>query len=366
MSSDPNTNPGIDPNANTGVNDPKETIGAAPASTTSSMMPSMKMPSIKVPKLSTDKQSIGEILNKDSVKGMDLSTDLDGLTGNMVAIACIHRGMFDTTPSTVIKNMEKSLKAFTAVKLTGVSGDEIDNLNKFPDTTNAKCEVLDSKNNKNVTEISEQDAKNKNAQLFTLIKSAIASDTDINTGTVRSSIRDEIASYNTVLGQLSGVTGNTDGLKFAAEAAACTQVVFGVEYENNKVKRVVGRVQSVGISIETGDFSMDLDGEKYVITAGKDAGITVKTILKKILNTKKPIEMKVEETQPAEEEQAGQVQAGQAGQGQAGQVQGQQSQQVVPGGKSKRRRHKKKGTRKHKPKRTMKKRKSSHRRSSKK
>ena len=84
MSSDPNTNPGIDPNANTGVNDPKETIGAAPASTTSSMMPSMKMPSIKVPKLSTDKQSIGEILNKESVIGMDLSADLDGLTDDWI------------------------------------------------------------------------------------------------------------------------------------------------------------------------------------------------------------------------------------------------------------------------------------------
>lgn len=335
------------PNATSGVNNANTAAAPAPASTTTEM---------KMPDLSSDKKSIDEILNKDSVKGMDLTANLDGLTGNMVAIACIHRGMFDTTPSTVIKNMEKSLKAFTAVKLTGVSGDEIDNLNKFPDTTNAKCEVLDSKNNKNVTEISEQDAKNKNAQLFTLIKSAIASDTDINTGTVRSSIRDEIASYNTVLGQLSGVTGNTDGLKFAAEAAACTQVVFGVEYENNKVKRVVGRVQSVGISIETGDFSMDLDGEKYVITAGKDAGITVKTILKKILNTKKPIEMKVEETKPAEE-----------GQEQAGQVQGQAEQTTTTaGGKSKRRRHKKKGTRKHKPKRTMKKRKSSHRRSSKK
>jgi hypothetical protein len=339
---------------------------AAPASTTTSMMSS-----IKVPKLSTDKQSIGEILNKDSVKGMDLNANLNGLTDHMVAIACIHKGkIFETKPSGLINNMEKSLKAFTAVKLTSVPGDEIDNLNKFPDTTNAKCEVLDSKNNKNVTEISEQDAKNKNAQLFTLIKSAIASDSAINTGTFRSSIRDEIASYNTVLGQLSGVTGNTDGLKFAATGNACTQVVFGVEYENNEdenneVKRVVGRVQSVGNSIETGDFSMDLDGDKYIITAGKDAGITVKTILKKILNTgSKPIEMKVEEGEEEEEEAEGEAKPAEGKAKPA--VQGQGQTTSPTGGKSKRRRHKKKGTRKHKPKRTMKKRKSSRRRSSKK
>ena len=355
---DPNANPVIDPNANPGVNNPKATSGAA-STTTSMKMPSMKMPSIKVPKLSTDKQSIGEILNKDSVKGVDLNANLNGLTDHMVAIACIHMGLFDTTPSSLINNMEKSLKAFTAVKLTGVPGDEIDVLNKFPDTTNAKCEVLDSKNNKNVTEISEQDAKNKNAQLFTLIKSAIATDSDISTGTLRSSKRDEIASYNTVLEQLSGITGATDGLKFAASYAACTQVVFGVEYENNEVKRevkrVVGRVQSVGNSIETGDFSMDLDGDKYIITAGKDAAITVKTILKKILNTgSKPIEMKVEEAKPAEGEAEGEAKP-------AG-----QTTTSSTGGKSKRRRHKKKGTRKHKPKRTMKKRKSSRRRSSKK
>jgi hypothetical protein len=345
---DPNANTGVnDPNANTGVNDPNATSGAAPASTTTSM----KMPNMpSVSEMKGDKQSIGEILNKDSVKGMDLTANLDGLTDNMVAIACIHRGaMFDTTPSTLINNMEKSLKAFTAVKLTNVDSNEIDNLNKFPDTTTAKCEVLDSKNNKNVTEISEQDAKNKNAQLFTLIKSAISSDTTINTGTFRSSIRKEIASYNTVLGQLSGGVD----LKFAG-ANACTQVVFGVEYDNSEVKRVVGRIQSVGNSIETGDFSMDLDGDKYVITAGKDAGITVKTILKKILNTKKPIEMKVEEAKPAEGEAEGEAKP-------AG-----QTTTSSTGGKSKRRRHKKKGTRKHKPKRTMKKRKSSRRRSSKK
>ena len=353
--SDPNANPGVNgPNTNPGI-DPNATSGAAaPASTTTTT--SMKMPDMPL----SDKKSIGEILNKDSVKGMDLTDNLNGLTDNMVAIACIHKEeMFNTTSSSLINNMEKSLKAFTAVKLTNVDSNEIDVLNKFPDTTNAKCEVLDSKNNKNVTEISEQDAKNKNAQLFTLIKSAISSDTDISTGRIRSSIRNEIASYNTVLGQLSGVTGNFDGLKFAATGNACTQVVFGVEYDNSKVKRVVGRIQSVGNNIETGDFSMDLDGEKYVITAGKDAGITVKTILKKILNTKKPIEMKVEETKPAA------AAAGQQSQ-KKGTVVAPAGQTTTTGGKSKRRRHKKKGTRKHKPKRTMKKRKSSHRRSSKK
>lgn len=332
----------------TGPDNSGEKGPASTTTTTSMKMPDMpNMPSAS--EMKGDKQSIGDILNTNSVKGMDLSANLDGLTENMVAIACIHRGaMFDTTPSTLINNMEKSLKNFTAVKLTGVPGDEIDNLNKFPDTTNAKCEVLDSKNNKNVTEISEQDAKNKNAQLFTLIKTAIGSDTEINTGTLRSSKRKEIASYNTVLGQLSGGVD----LKFAG-ANACTQVVFGVEYENNEVKRVVGRIQSVGNSIETGNFSMDLDGDKYVITAGKDAGITVKTILKKILNTKKPIEMKVEETKPAAPPAAGKDGE-------------QEGQSVIGGGKSKRRRHKKKGTRKHKPKRTMKKRKSSRRRSGKK
>lgn len=349
-----------DPNANT-VIDPNATSGAAPASTTTTTT-SMNMPNMpSTSELKGDKQSIGDILNKDSVKGMDLSANLDGLTENMVAIACIHKQ--STESSNVLNNMEKSLKAFTAVKLTNVDSNEIDVLNKFPDTTNAKCEVLDSKNNKNVTEISEQDAKNKNAQLFTLIKSAISSDSDISTGKVRDSKRTEIATYNTVLGQLSGVTGATDGLKFAAEFTGCTQVVFGVEYDNIEVKRVVGRIQSVGSgltgAVETGDFSMDLDGEKYVITAGKDAGITVKTILKKILNTKKPIEMKVEETKPAA-----------AAAGQQSQIKGTVAapagQTTTTGGKSKRRRHKKKGTRKHKPKRTMKKRKSSHRRSSKK
>ena len=293
---------------------------------------------------------------------MDLNANLNGLTDNMVAIACIHKQ--STESSNVLNNMEKSLKAFTAVKLTNVDSNEIDVLNKFPDTTNAKCEVLDSKNNKNLDVINDQDAKDKNAQLFTLIKSAISSDSDISTGKVRDSKRTEIATYNTVLGQLSGVTGATDGLKFAAEFTGCTQVVFGVKYENSEVKRVVGRIQSVGSgltgAVQTGDFSMDLDGEKYVITAGKDAGITVKTILKKILNTKKPIEMKVEETKPAAAAAGQQSQikgtvAAPAGQG-----------QTTTGGKSKRRRHKKKGTRKHKPKRTMKKRKSSHRRSSKK
>lgn len=332
--SDPNANQGSDPNATLG-----DGVIAAPAPASTTNMPSMS-------DMSSDKKSIDEILNKDSIKGMDLNASLGGLTDNMVAIACQHK--ISDKSSNVLSNMEKSLKSFTAIKLSDITNPmEIDALNKFPDTTSAKCEVLDSKNNKNVTEISEPDAKNKNAQLFTLIKSAISSDTDISTGVVGDSKRTEIATYNTVLGQLSGVTGNTDGLKFAG-ANACTQVVFGVEYENNEVKRVVGRVQSVGNSIETGDFSMDLDGDKYVITAGKDQGITIKTILKKILNTKKPIEVKVEETKSAAVPPAG------------------EQQEVISGGKSKRRRHKKKGTRKHKPKRTMKKRKSSRRRSSKK
>ena len=87
---------------------------------------------------------------------MDLSANLDGLTNNMVAIACQHK--YSDESSNVLNNMEKSLYSFTAVKLTNVDSNEIDVLNKFPDTTNAKCEVLDSKNNKNVTEISEQDA----------------------------------------------------------------------------------------------------------------------------------------------------------------------------------------------------------------
>jgi len=362
--SDPNANPVIDPNDTSTVTPTGSGTTVTPTVTPTGSGETTTT-SMKMPDFSSDKKSIGEILNKDSVKGMDLNATLDGLTDNMVAIACIHKQ--SDKSSNVLNNMEKSLKAFTAVKLTNVDSNEIDVLNKFPDTTTAKCEVLDSKNNKNVTEISEQDAKNKNAQLFTLIKSAIASDSDISTGRFRSSIRKEIASYNTVLGQLSGVTGNTDGLKFAASGNSCTQVVFGVEYENNEVKRVVGRIQSVGSgptgAVQTGDFSMDLDGDKYIITAGKDAGITVKTILKKILNTKKPIEMKVEETQPAEEGEGeeGEGQAGQAVQGQAG-----QGQTTTTGGKSKRRRHKKKGTRKHKPKRTMKKRKPSHRRSSKK
>ena len=331
--SDPNTNQGPDANAT-----PGDGVIAAPAPASTTNMPSMS-------DMSSDKKSIDEILNKDSIKGMDLNASLGGLTDNMVAIACQHK--ISDKSSNVLSNMEKSLKSFTAIKLSNITNPmEIDALNKFPDTTSAKCEVLDSKNNKNVTEISEQDAKNKNAQLFTLIKSAISSDTDISTGVVGDSKRTEIATYNTVLGQLSGVD-----LKFAAGRNGCTQVVFGVEYDSNEVKRVVGRVQSVGAgpsgAVQTGDFSMDLDGDKYVISAGKDDGITVKTILKKILNTKKPIEVKVD-APPAVKEGEGQ------GEG------------PIVGGKSKRRRHKKKGTRKHKPKRTMKKRKSSRRRSSKK
>lgn len=350
--SDPNANPVIDPNdtstvtptgSGTTVTPTVTPTGSGETTTTSMKMPDMPSTS----ELKGDKQSIGDILNKDTIKGMDLNANLDGLTDNMVAIACLHKT--SDKSSNVLNNMEKSLKSFTAVKLTNVDSNEIDVLNKFPDTTNAKCEVLDSKSNKNVTEISEPDAKTKYAQLFTLIKTAISSDTDISTGVIGDSKRTEIATYNTVLGELSGVTGTLDGLKFAARGNGCTQVVFGVEYENNEVKRVVGRIQSVGSgpsgAVETGDFSMDIDGEKYVITAGKDQGITVKTILKKILNTKKPIEMKVEETTTAPA--------------------GPQN-QTIAGGKSKRRRHKKKGTRKHKPKRTMKKRKSSHRRSSKK
>lgn len=362
MSSNPNANPVINPNDTSTVTPTGSGTTVTPTSSGKTST-TMKMPSMKMSDFSSQKKSIDEILNKDSVKGMDLKAYLDGLTENVVAIACLHKNdFFVGEKSSVINNMEKSLKNFTAVKLTGVPGNEIDVLNKFPDTTNAKCEVLDSKNNKNITEISEPDAKTKYAQLFTLIKSAISSETNISTGKVRDSKKTEIEPYNTVLGELSGGVD----LKFAGENP-CTQVVFGVQYENDEVKKVVGRIQSVGSgttgAVETGDFSMDLDGEKYVITAGKDAGITVKTILKKILNTgKKPIEVKVEETKPAEEEQAGQ-----AGQVQAGQVQGQAEQTTTTaGGKSKRRRHKKKGTRKHKPKRTMKKRKSSHRRSSKK
>lgn len=332
--SDPNANQGSDPNATLG-----DGVIAAPAPASTTNMPSMS-------DMSSDKKSIDEILNKDSIKGMDLNASLGGLTDNMVAIACQHK--ISDKSSNVLSNMEKSLKSFTAIKLSDITNPmEIDALNKFPDTTSAKCEVLDSKNNKNVTEISEPDAKNKNAQLFTLIKSAISSDTDISTGVVGDSKRTEIATYNTVLGQLSGVD-----LKFAAGRNGCTQVVFGVEYDSNEVKRVVGRVQSVGAgpsgAVQTGDFSMDLDGDKYVITAGKDQGITIKTILKKILNTKKPIEVKVEETKSAAVPPAG------------------EQQEVISGGKSKRRRHKKKGTRKHKPKRTMKKRKSSRRHSGKK
>lgn len=332
-------------------------IDTPPAST-------MKMPSTS--EIKGDKQSIGDILNKDIIKGMDLNASLDGLTGNMVAIACLHNQ--STSSSNVLNNMEKSLKSFTAVKLTNVPGGEIDSLNKSPDTTTAKCEVLDSKNNKNITEISEPDAKNKNAQLFALIKTAISSDTDISTGIVGDSKRTEIATYNTVLGQLSGVTGALDGLKFAAFKNSCTQVVFGVEYDDkNEVKRVVGRAQSVGAgptgAVQTGDFSMDLDGDKFVITAGKDQGITIKTILKKILNTKKSIEVKVEKPEKPATATASAIPA--AGNS-TNSFDADNATPTEGGGKSKRRRHKKKGTRKHKPKRTMKKRKSSRRRSSKK
>ena len=141
--SDPDANTVIDPNATSGVNNANTAAAPVTAPVTASTTTEMKMPD-----LSSDKKSIGEILNKDSIKGMDLNANLNGLTDNMVAIACIHKQ--STESSNVLNNMEKSLKAFTAVKLTNVDSNEIDVLNKFPDTTNAKCEVLDSKNNKNL------------------------------------------------------------------------------------------------------------------------------------------------------------------------------------------------------------------------
>ena len=280
------------------------------------------------------------------VKGMDLNANLGGLTKNMVAIACQHK--MSKLSTSALNNFKKDLKSYTSVKIVGAQDPDIENLNTNAGTdlgADVKCHVLDSGENRNLTEVQD---KSNSAKLFALIKSAISSDTDISTGTVRSSKRTDIVALESELKTLSKVD-----LKFAAATNACTQLVFGFELEGNEVKSVVGRIQSVGSGttgdVQTGDFKMEIEGDKYVITATKDSSATITTLLKKILGLKKEIEVKEPEKPTADATNTEGADAAATG-----------------GGKTKHRRHKKKGTRKHKPKRTMKKRKSSRRRSSKK
>lgn len=293
------------------------------------------------------------------VKGMDLTANLGSLTTNMVAIACQHKN--DFASSSAINNFKKDLMIYTSVKIVGAQDPDIENLN----TNNGglsdavKCHVLDSGENRNLTESPD---KLNSAKLFALIKSAIASDTDVSTGIVRSSKRDDIVALQQKL--TTELLGEGIKLKFAAMKNACTQLVFGFELEGNEVTRVVGRIQSVGSGltgdVQTGDFNMEIEGDKYVISAGKDSAPMITTLLKKILGLKKEIEVKEPEKPAPANPAAG------AG-GDPANLEGNLEGNPTPGGgKTKHRRHKKKGTRKHKPKRTMKKRKSSRRRSSKK
>ena len=282
------------------------------------------------------------------VVGMDLTANLGSLTTNMVAIACQHKN--DFASSSAINNFKKDLKVYTSVKIVGAQGPDIEILNTNAGTdlgADVKCHVLDSGKNRNLTESPD---KLNSAKLFALIKSAIASDTDVSTGIVRSSKRTDIVELQQKL--TTELLGEGVNLKFADQKNACTQLVFGFELEGDQVKRVIGRIQSVGAAIggsgvKTGDFNMVIQDDKYVISAGKDSAPMITTLLKKILGLTKEIEVK-EPEKPA-----------------AGDGANSNTTDTKGGGKTKRRRNKK-GTRKHKPKRTMKKRKSSRRRSSKK
>ena len=295
------------------------------------------------------------------VVGMDLTANLGSLTKNMVAIACQHKS--DSESSSAINNFKKDLKSYTSVKIVAAQSEDVIKLNKNAGTdlgAGVKCHVLDSGENRNLTESPD---KLNSAKLFALIKKAISSDTDISTGKVRSSKRTDIVALESELQTLSKLD-----LKFAAGTNACTQLVFGFELEGDQVMSVVGRIQSVGSGltgdVQTGDFNMvlDPDGKKYVISAGKDSAPMITTLLKKILGLKKEIIVpKPEKSKKPEKPAAG---ADAAATDNAA-TDGTDATATLGGGKTKRRRNKK-GTRKHKPKRTMKKRKSSRRRSSKK
>jgi len=308
-----------------------------------------------------EKESIATTIDT-RVKGMDLNANLGGLTEHMVAIACQHK--MSKLSTSALNNFKKDLKSYTSVKIVGAKAEDVINLN----TNNGglsdavKCHVLDSGENRNLTESPD---KLNSAKLFALIKKAISSDTDISTGKVRSSKRTDIVALESELQTLSKLD-----LKFAAGTNACTQLVFGFKLEDREdgedgedreVKSVIGRIQSVGSGttgdVQTGDFNMILEGDKYIISAGKDSAPMITTLLKKILGLKKEI-IGPEPEKPATTAATATPTATPT-----------DTPTDTPnlgGGKSKRRRHKKKGTRKHKPKRTMKKRKSSRRRSSKK
>ena len=330
------------------------------------------------------------------VLGMNLNTSLGGLTTNMVALACQHKA--GSTSSSVLNNFEKDVLSYTAIKLIGTSSDDIDKLNISSSESlddNVKYSILDSKNNRNLTEMTTNQSNGQ--QLFATIKKAISSDMAVDSGALSSSKRDDIKQLTPDLQKFSGLSD----IKFAAIKNACTQIVFGFEMDGDEVSNVVGRLQSVGAgstgAVQTGDFKMTLTDGKYIISAVKDTGLTVIKLLKKILGLNKDVEFEdttpSQETTPVvedknEEEEViggtwrrradneltnprggGKMEPDVLGGGRKEVVSGGKMvayPRLVTGGKTKHRRHKKKGTRKHKPKRTMKKHKRNHKKTHKK
>lgn len=299
----------------------------------------------------TTEQSVSQSTN---IIGMNLKTSLGGLTGNLVALACQHK--MSSSSTNILNNFQKDLLSYSAIKLKHTHSKDIKILNTGSDenlSDKVSYYVLDSSNNRNLSDVKDENKKNSQ-KLFSLIKQCIANDSDIDKGTVRSSKREEIITKNDELVTLSGVKD----LKFAALKNACTQIIFGFERnkETNMINEVVGRIQTIGAgpsgAVQSGDFSMKLTGDKYVISTKKDVAPTIITLLKKILKLDKDIE--VVEEQPVEEQPVDE------------QPVEEQSVEEQQGGKTRRRKPSKRGTRKHKPKRTMRKKKHSKRHSIKK
>ena len=134
------------------------------------------------------------------VVGMDLTANLGGLTEHMVAIACQHK--MSKLSTSAINNFKKDLKVYTSVKIGGAQAEDVKNLNTNDGGLSdaVKCHVLDSGENRNLTESTN---KSDSAKLFALIKKAISSDTDISTGKVRSSKRTDIVALESELKTLS-------------------------------------------------------------------------------------------------------------------------------------------------------------------
>lgn len=319
----------------TPIDNPVDIIPPENASVEPAPVEPASVESASVEPASVEPASVESAPVEKNVIGVDLTTKLGGLTTNMVAIACQHK--MSKLTSSPLNNFEKELKSYTSVKLLGAQQNDIEilNTNDSPSLSdNVKCYVLDTGANRNLTEI--QDAKKDNyKKLFALIKKSIASDADIDTGAIRSSKRKDIVALESELKTLSGID-----IKFAAATNACTQIVFGFDMEGDEVNNVVGRIQSVGSGItgivQTGDFKMVIEGDNYVISAAKDSVVTISYLLKKILGLTKDITTKGAEGAEVEDAVEGAEVA------------------PIEGGKTRNKRHHKKGTRKHKPKRTMK------------